>query len=284
MDSKAYEGKENNMNHPIEPPDNVTTWILFKEGNGTRLSAQSTSGVMVTEWPIDEFTVENVLNRWGVGKFRVNYFSRRKGGARVSKGTDVFETRDQPSAENKQAAPVEEKNVAQAAPAPLLDPTLQMMMFFRQQAKQEQAESQNNTLQLLAGLGQVMKQLRGEGPSVESVQLSNAITQVAGVVGELQKQVASLSASVANGGDDEDEDDEDEDSDRPLEVFKDGGLNKDGIGNAIVAQIPDLLKAGKAYMEATAAEKNAAAIHQSQAPQPIPNATPQPMTAGSVQA
>lgn len=211
------------MKSPVTIPQGAVTWSITDVKNAVRLGSANEDGVHAHEWPIDELTTENVKRHWNHGTFRVTFFGKRKSGARFPKGNEVFTIEPQRAAPQLAAAPV--------APQPMfdpmagIDPNLRMMMMFRQQAKDEAKESQNSTLQLLAGLGQVMKGLRGEGPGAETIALTNAVNQIAGVVNALAAKVARI----------EDEDEEGEDGDGGAESGSDGGglkvMNEDGAFN-----------------------------------------------------
>jgi len=62
---------------PVALPADAAFWTLKNE-QGKRLSAFSSNGAQVFTWPIEEFTVETIRERWGGGSF-VAFFTTAKG-------------------------------------------------------------------------------------------------------------------------------------------------------------------------------------------------------------
>jgi hypothetical protein len=57
---------------PVQIPDGAASWRI-DSGDGRRLGAMNPEGVEVFDWPIVEFTTDNVRRRWGPGRFSVGF-------------------------------------------------------------------------------------------------------------------------------------------------------------------------------------------------------------------
>lgn len=93
------------------------------------------TGEVAERWPVGEFSVRNILERWGAGRYTVDWFD--KAGKRIDGWKfDVAE----PNAPPARAAAAEEDDAGDAAAAALRLPKTQLEWFIYQQQREERAD------------------------------------------------------------------------------------------------------------------------------------------------
>jgi hypothetical protein len=216
---------------PCAVADVAVRWTLHTEPgpNRQRLTVADDRGVLITDFPLSDFSAAYIRENWGVGVFRVTFYDREK----RMRGNRVIQIIAPPAKNTPVPVPAPEPPPPVVQPSPLVSTTAPSSppgvgtfedSLRHMQLIQQMAAQQTNTM-----FGAIERILSGVGIAHQTQQAQQAqqgqaqITQVLAAMVQSQQTTNALLARLADRLPSDDGDDEGEEVDAPrVETFPGG--------------------------------------------------------------